>query len=110
MSFNQLLSELVPILIATGSLLWSFSRQVTRIEAKLQALELQSAEQSKHIETNRQGRTEIFGVINSTLKPRDQEIAERLARVEEKLNTSNFPVELYSRIAQIEAQIIQKND
>lgn len=109
MSFENLLSDLVPILIATGTMLWGFSRQVTRIEGRIQALELQSGEQSKHIETNRTGRAEIFGVINTTLKPRDQELAERLARVEEKLNTQNFPVELYSRIAQIEASI-QKND
>lgn len=100
--FTSIITEIMPALIFCGGLLWNFSKSITRIEAKLQALEHQIEDCKKAIESNRQGRLEIFGVINGTLKPKDNEMSERLAKVEVQVVA---PSEVYTRLAKIEAEI-----
>lgn len=97
--------EVMPALVAAAGLLWSFSKQVTQIEAKLQALQHQLDDCKALIEGNRQGRIEVYGIINNSLKPRDTEISERLARVETTIKTGITPSEVYTRLAKIEAEI-----
>ena len=103
--FTNIIQEIMPALVAGAGLLWSFSKQVTQIEAKLQALQHQLDDCKKLIEGNRQGRIEVFGVINGSLKPRDTEISERLARVETTIETGITPSEVYTRLAKIEAEL-----
>jgi len=103
--FTSILTEIMPALIFCGGLLWNFSKSITKIEAKLQAVEHQVEDCKKAIEGNRQGRLEIFGVINGTLKPKDNELSERLAKVEVQVVA---PSEVYTRLAKIEAEIEKK--
>jgi hypothetical protein len=103
--FTSILAEIMPALIFCGGLLWNFSKSITKIEAKLQALEHQLDDCKKGIEGNRQGRLEIFGVINGTLKPKDNQLSERLAKVEVRVIA---PSEVYTRLAKIEAEIEKK--
>jgi len=100
-----LLMDVLPAVVAAGGLLWSFSKKITRIEAQLQALEHKFTDCKEGIESNRQGRIEVFGVINNNLKPRDEQIGERLARVETRLNEGIAPSEVYTRLAKIEAEM-----
>ena len=102
---SKYIMDIVPVLVAAGGLLWNFSRQITRIEATLQALQHQVEDCKKAIEGNRQGRIEVFGVINSVLKPKDNEMSERLAKVETQLAQGITPSEVYTRLAKIEAEI-----
>lgn len=106
-SFGSLLTEVAPAIIAAGSLLWSFSKQITKIEAKLQTLTHAVKDCKDGIEGNRQGRIEVFGVINNILKPKDNEVSERLARLEEKALTkaSVDPKDVYTRIAKLESRL-----
>ena len=97
--------DVLPAVVAAGGLLWSFSKQITRIEAQLQALEHKVKDCRDSIEANRQGRIEVFGVINNNLKPRHEAANERLARVETRLNEGIAPSEVYTRLAKIEAEI-----
>ncbi|MAF79891.1 hypothetical protein CL629_02300 [bacterium] len=101
----SILQEVMPAIIGCAGLLWSFSKKVTQIEAQLQALQHQITDCKKLIEGNRQGRIEVFGVINNSLKPRDVEISERLARVETTLEAGITPSEVYTRLAKIEAEL-----
>ena len=91
--------------LSLGVWLWTVSKQVTQIEAKLQALQHQLDDCKALIEGNRQGRIEVYGIINNSLKPRDTEISERLARVETTIKTGITPSEVYTRLAKIEAEI-----
>ncbi len=102
---SSILTEIMPALIFCGGLLWNFSKSITKIEAKLQALEHQLEDCKKSIADNRQGRLEIFGVINNVLKPKDNDLSERLAKVEVKVIA---PSEVYTRLAKIEAEIERK--
>lgn len=106
-SFSSLITEIAPAIIAAGGLLWSFSKQITKIEAKLQSLEHAIQDCKDGIEGNRQGRIEVFGVINNSLKPKDSEVSERLARLEEKalVKTSVDPKDVYTRIAKLESRL-----
>jgi hypothetical protein len=97
--------DVLPAVVAAGGLLWSFSKQITRIEAQLQALEHKVQDCKDSIESNRQGRIDVFGVINNDLKPRHESANERLARVETRLNEGIAPSEVYTRLAKIEAEI-----
>lgn len=104
-SFAQILTEIAPAIIAGGGLLWSFSKQITHIEAKLQNLEHSISDCKEGINLNRQGRIEVFGVINGTLKPKDNDMSERLARVEERQGHSINISELYTRLARLESEM-----
>lgn len=104
-NISQLLMDVLPAIVAAGGLLWSFSKQITHIEAQLQALAHQVQDCKDGIEANRQGRIEVFGVINNNLKPKDEQTSERLARVETRLNEGIAPSEVYTRLAKIEAEI-----
>ena len=104
-SFATQIMDIIPVLLASGGLLWSFSKQITKIEAELQNLKHQVKDCKSAIEGNRQGRIEVFGVINNTLKPTDNALNERLARVETKLDTGITPSEVYTRLAKIEAEL-----
>lgn len=104
-SFATQIMDIIPVLLASGGLLWSFSKQITKIEAELQNLKHQVEDCKSAIEGNRQGRIEVFGVINNTLKPTDNALNERLARVETKLDTGITPSEVYTRLAKIEAEL-----
>lgn len=104
-NISTLLMDILPAIVAAGGLLWNFSKQITRIEAQLQALEHQVRDCKESIEANRQGRIEVFGVINNTLKPRDEQTSERLARVETRLDQGIAPSEVYTRLAKIEAEL-----
>lgn len=104
-SITSFIAEIAPVLVTAGGLLWSFSKQITRIEAELQALQHQMQDCKTSIEQNRQGRIEIFGVINSALKPKDNEVDVRLARVEETIKNGISPAEVYTRLAKIEAEL-----
>jgi len=104
-NISQLLMDVLPAIVAAGGLLWSFSKQITHIEARLQALTHQVQDCKDGIEANRQGRIEVFGVINNDLKPRDEQSSERLARVETRLNEGIAPSEVYTRLAKIEAEL-----
>lgn len=97
--------DIIPVLLASGGLLWNFSKQITKIEAELQALQHQVTDCKSAIEGNRQGRIEVFGVINDSLKPADNNLNERLARVETKIDTGITPSEVYTRLAKIEAEL-----
>ena len=44
-------------------------------------------------------------MINGTLKPKDDSLNERLARVETKLDAGITPSEVYTRLAKIEAEL-----
>ena len=77
----SLFMEVMPAVVAACGLLWNFSKKVTKIEAQLQAMEHQ-IEDCKHlIEGNRQGRIEVFGVINGALKPKDADLLGGISRV-----------------------------
>lgn len=102
---STLLIDILPAIVTAGGLLWSFSKQITRIEAQLQGLEHQVKDCKDGIESNRQGRIEVFGVINNNLKPKDEVNSERLARVETRLNEGIAPSEVYTRLAKIEAEL-----
>jgi uncharacterized protein YqgV (UPF0045/DUF77 family) len=104
-NFSAYIMDIVPVLLAAGGLLWKFSKQITQIEAQLQALLHQVEDCKKAIEGNRQGRIEVFGVINNSLKVKDNEMSERLAKVETKIDDGITPSEVYSRLAKIEAEI-----
>lgn len=104
-SLSNIVTEIMPALAAAGGLLWNFSKQITKIEAQLQALQHQVEDCKSHIEANRQGRVEVFGVLNNTLKPKDNELSERLARVEEQVRQGMTPAEVYSRLAKLEAEL-----
>ena len=104
-SLSSIITESAPAIIAAGGLLWSFSKQITHIEANLQALEHQIDDCKKAIEGNRQGRLEIFGVLNNSLKPKDNELSERLARVEEQVRQGITPSEVYTRLAKLESEL-----
>ena len=104
-SFATQIMDIIPVLLASGGLLWSFSKQITKIEAELQNLKHQVEDCKSAIEGNRQGRIEVFGVINNTLNPTDNALKERLARVETKLDTGITPSEVYTRLAKIEAEL-----
>lgn len=104
-NISQLLMDVLPAIVAAGGLLWSFSKQITHIEARLQSLTHQVQDCKDGIEANRQGRIEVFGVINNDLKPRDEQSSERLARVETRLNEGIAPSEVYTRLAKIEAEL-----
>lgn len=97
--------DIIPVLLASGGLLWNFSKQITKIEAELQALKHQVDDCKAAIEGNRQGRVEVFGVINNVLKPSDNALNERMARVETKIDTGITPSEVYTRLAKIEAEL-----
>ena len=97
--------DLVPVLVAAGGLLWNFSKQITRIEATLQSLKHQITDCKAAIESNRQGRIEVFGVINNTLKAKDNELSDRMARAETKLDQGITPSEVYTRLAKLEAEL-----
>ena len=105
MDISNLLTDVAPALIAAGSLLWSFSKQITKIEAKMQSLNHRIDDAKISIESNRQGRIEVFGVINETLKPKDSEMSERLARLEEKMSRNIDVPEIYTRLAKLESEI-----
>ena len=101
----SLFMEVMPAVVAACGLLWNFSKKVTKIEAQLQAMEHQ-IEDCKHlIEGNRQGRIEVFGVINGALKPKDADLSERMARVETVIQAGITPSEVYTRLAKLEAEI-----
>jgi len=104
MNFSSVLTEIAPIMITAGGLLWSFSKQITRIEADLQALQHQVDDCKGHIEGNRQGRIEVFRVINQNLKVKDTELSERLARAE-TIISHGVDKETLTRLAHIEAEI-----
>lgn len=106
--FTDIIKEVMPALVAGAGLLWSFSKQVTQIEAKLQALQHQLDDCKHLIEGNRQGRIEVFGVINNQLKPKDNDASERLARVETTIQAGITPSEVYTRLAKIEAELESK--
>jgi hypothetical protein len=105
MEIAQLVMDVAPVLAATGGLLWNFSKKVTKIEAQMQALEHQVNDCKAAIEGNRQGRIEVFGVINNVLKVKDNEMSERLAKVETIVSTGITPAEVYTRLAKIEAEL-----
>lgn len=104
-SLSKILTEVMPVLAVAGGLLWNFSKQITKIEAQLQGLEHQVDDCKKAIEGNRQGRVEIFGVLNNSLKPKDNELSERLARVEEQARQGITPSEVYTRLAKLESEL-----
>lgn len=104
-TFAAQIMDIIPVLIASGGLLWSFSKQITRIESELLHLRHQIDDCKAAIESNRQGRIEVFGVINGTLKPKDDALNERLARVETKIDAGITPSEVYTRLAKIEAEL-----
>lgn len=105
MDMAQFVMDVAPVLAATGGLLWNFSKKVTKIEAQMQALQHQVDDCRGLIEGNRQGRIEVFGVINNTLKTKDNEMSERLARVETVVQAGITPAEVYTRLAKIEAEL-----
>jgi hypothetical protein len=105
MDVGQIILDIAPVLAATGGLLWKFSKQITKIEAEIQALQHQVEDCKRLIEGNRQGRIEVFGVINNTLKVKDNEISERLARVETLVSAGITPSEVYTRLAKLEAEL-----
>ena len=105
MEFSQLIMDILPVLAATGGLLWNFSKKVTKIETQIQALQHQIEDCKAAIEGNRQGRIEVFGVINNTLKIKDNDLSERLARVETVVDGGITPAEVYTRLAKIEAEL-----
>jgi len=104
-SVSTYFMDIVPVLLTAGGLLWKFSKQVTHIEAEIQAIRHQIEDCKKAIEGNRQGRIEVFGVINNVLKVKDNELSERLAKVETKIDDGITPSEVYTRLAKIEAEI-----
>ena len=106
MDYANILTEIAPILATAGGLLWSFSKKVTRIEAQLAALHHQITDMKNHIEGNRQGRIEVFGVINNLLKVKDNELSERLARVETIIE-KGIDKDTIRRVATIEAELGQ---
>ena len=106
MDYANILTEIAPILATAGGLLWSFSKKVTRIEAQLAALHHQITDMKNHIEGNRQGRIEVFGVINNLLKVKDNELSERLARVETIID-KGIDKDTIQRLATIEAELGQ---
>ena len=106
MDYANILTEIAPILATAGGLLWSFSKKVTRIEAQLAALQHQLQDMKNHIEGNRQGRIEVFGVINNLLKVKDNELSERLARVETIIE-KGIDKDTIRRVATIEAELGQ---
>ncbi len=106
MDYANILTEIAPILATAGGLLWSFSKKVTRIEAQLAALQQQVEDMKNHIEGNRQGRIEVFGVINNLLKVKDNELSERLARVETIIE-KGIDKDTIQRLATIEAELGQ---
>jgi len=106
MDYANILTEIAPILATAGGLLWSFSKKVTRIEAQLAALQHQLQDMKNHIEGNRQGRIEVFGVINNLLKVKDNELSERLARVETIIE-KGIDKDTIRRLATIEAELGQ---
>ena len=101
-TLTTVLAQFGPIIATAGGLLWSFSRQITRIEAELQSLRHQLEDCKKGNEDNRQGRLEVFGVLNGVMKPKDNELSERLARVE-TLQSIMSPSDMIERLAKIEA-------
>ena len=105
MDLANVLTEIAPALVFGGGLLWNFSKQITKIDAQIQALEHRVSDCKGHIEGNRQGRIEVFGVINNTLKPKDNELSERLARVEERLNGGADLSEIYQELATLKAEL-----
>ena len=105
MDIANILTEIAPALVFGGGLLWNFSKAITRIQAQIQALEHRLQDSKTHIEGNRQGRRDVFGVINGTLKPKDNELSERLARVEERLNGGADLSEIYQKLATLEAEM-----
>lgn len=105
MDMAQFVMDVAPVLAATGGLLWNFSKKVTKIETEMQALQHQVDDCKRLIEGNRQGRIEVFGVINNTLKVKDNELSERLARVETVVDGGITPAEVYTRLAKIEAEL-----
>lgn len=100
--FTSIIQEIMPALIFCGGLLWNFSKSITKIEAKLQALEHNVVDCKTAIEQNRLGRVEVYGIINGVLKPKDNELSERLAKVEVQVVA---PSEVYTRLAKIEAEL-----
>ena len=106
MDYANIVTEIAPILATAGGLLWSFSKKVTRIEAQLAALHHQITDMKNHIEGNRQGRIEVFGVINNLLKVKDNELSERLARVETIIE-KGIDKDTIQRLATIEAELGQ---
>mgnify|MGYP003628778314 CR=1 FL=1 len=95
MDYANILTEIAPILATAGGLLWSFSKKVHQIE-----------DMKNHIEGNRQGRIEVFGVINNLLKVKDNELSERLARVETIIE-KGIDKDTIQRLATIEAELGQ---
>ena len=108
MDIANILTEIAPALVFGGGLLWNFSKAITKIETQLQSLQHQVEDCKGHIEGNRKGRIEVFGVINGSLKPKDNEMSERLARVEEKLNSGANLSEIYQKLATLEAEMKHK--
>ena len=104
-SITSILTEILPALLAGGGLLWNFSKEITRIQAQLQALRHQIEDCKGHIESNRQGRIDVFGVINTSLKPQIQGASERIARLEERVRGGVDSKEIYSRLARLEAEL-----
>jgi len=104
-SITSILTEVLPALLAGGGLLWNFSKEITRIQAQLQALRHQVDDCKNHIESNRHGRIDVFGVINSSLKPQIQNASERIARLEERVSGGVDSKEIYSRLARLEAEL-----
>lgn len=105
MDVTQFIVDVAPVLAATGGLLWNFSKKVTKIETQMQSLEHSIADCKRLIEGNRQGRIEVFGVINNVLKTKDNEMSERLACVETVVSAGITPAEVYTRLAKIEAEL-----
>lgn len=104
-SISSILTEILPAVLAAGGLLWNFSKEITKIQAQLQALNHQLQDCKGHIESNRQGRIEVFNVINNVLKPIDQASSERIARLEERFQSTVDSKEIYSTLARLEAQL-----
>lgn len=105
MDMAKFFLDVAPVLVATGGLLWNFSKKITAIEAQMQALQHQVEDCKRLIEGNRQGRIEVFGVINNTLKVKDNEMSERLAKVETLVSAGITPSEVYTRLAKLEAEL-----
>lgn len=104
-SISSILTEILPAVLAAGGLLWNFSKEITKIQAQIQALEHQINDCKGHIESNRQGRIEVFHVINNSVKPSIQTTSESVARLEERLHSRVDPKEIYSTLARLEAQL-----
>jgi hypothetical protein len=102
MDLTNIIMTITPALLSAGGLLWSFSRQITRIEAELLTLRHLERELSAKCETNRVGRGEVYGVLNNDLKPSISSISERVARLEERAKNRIDSHAVVERLARLE--------